>query len=345
MSSSLHSFRIFRGGGFRGAAAGSPARRRGKDVAGERLRGGFADLARFQSREKREKFDRNARLSRETFLKEPRTRRHSGRNSFLPTDQLSRSEAFAEMPGKKVNLLPVNLRNSKTVQPFGRCHRQAIPTGALNNEFIATIVLWSIRAKNAETDFEMKISGIPELRSEILTDLSNIFQNPAPPAGPSSAPIREVGDSSSNSAAINQPCTMSSLSPSSVNPPSPRDFGRHPTIFKESCLSLAVIDCVVSPWGPWSECDAECGTGMTTRHREIQVQPQNGGKHCPSLMQKRGCQGTKCPHHMRNVMKETAMLLPIGLSWKRKINETADITRNLKYTYLNNDSIQDTKKE
>ncbi|KAL0267289.1 UNVERIFIED_CONTAM: hypothetical protein PYX00_009604 [Menopon gallinae] len=84
---------------------------------------------------------------------------------------------------------------------------------------------------------------------------------------------------------------------------------------------------------------------MTTRHREIQVQPQNGGKHCPSLMQKRGCQGTKCPHHVRNLMKETAMLLPIGLSWKRKINETADITRNLKYTYLNNDSIQDTKKE
>lgn len=108
---------------------------------------------------------------------------------------------------------------------------------------------------------------------------------------------------------------------------------------------FSVIDCVVTPWGPWSECDADCGTGMTTRHRKIQTQPQNGGKHCPSLIQKRGCQGSRCPHHVRNVMKETAMLLPIGLSWKRKINETADITRNLKYNYDNNESIQDNKKE
>ncbi|KAK6641561.1 hypothetical protein RUM44_013274 [Polyplax serrata] len=108
---------------------------------------------------------------------------------------------------------------------------------------------------------------------------------------------------------------------------------------------LPVIDCVVSPWGPWSDCDVECGTGMTTRRREIQTQPQNGGKHCPSLMQKRGCQGTRCPHHVRNIIKETAMLLPIGLSGKRKINETADITRNLRLNYQTKDSMKEVKRE
>lgn len=36
---------------------------------------------------------------------------------------------------------------------------------------------------------------------------------------------------------------------------------------------------------------------MMSRNRSITVQPKNGGKHCPSLLQKRGCQGMKCHHH------------------------------------------------
>ncbi|KAJ9584772.1 hypothetical protein L9F63_020883, partial [Diploptera punctata] len=63
------------------------------------------------------------------------------------------------------------------------------------------------------------------------------------------------------------------------------------------------VDCVVSAWGPWSECDVECGTGMMTRSRTVEKQPENGGKHCPSLIQKRGCQGTKCPHNPRSAIK------------------------------------------
>lgn len=37
-----------------------------------------------------------------------------------------------------------------------------------------------------------------------------------------------------------------------------------------------------------------CGTGMMSRTRSILNAPENGGKHCPSLVQKRGCQGFKC---------------------------------------------------
>lgn len=54
---------------------------------------------------------------------------------------------------------------------------------------------------------------------------------------------------------------------------------------------------MLSDWGTWSDCDAVCGTGIMTRTRTIESAPQNGGKHCSSLVQKRGCQGFKCQHH------------------------------------------------
>lgn len=57
---------------------------------------------------------------------------------------------------------------------------------------------------------------------------------------------------------------------------------------------VSVIDCTVSEWGVWSECDVACGTGQMTRTRKVLTAPENGGKHCPSLVQKRGCQGYKC---------------------------------------------------
>lgn len=103
--------------------------------------------------------------------------------------------------------------------------------------------------------------------------------------------------------------------------------------FKSHC---GVIDCIVSEWGPWSECDTACGTGMMSRTRIIEQKPQNGGKHCPSLVQKRGCQGLKCHnHHDRKVLRETALLLPADLSKSRHENDTSDIRRNLRLRYKN----------
>lgn len=34
-----------------------------------------------------------------------------------------------------------------------------------------------------------------------------------------------------------------------------------------------------------------------SRTRKVINSPTNGGKHCPSLVQKRGCQGFKCHSH------------------------------------------------
>lgn len=137
-----------------------------------------------------------------------------------------------------------------------------------------------------------------------------------------------------------------------------------------SIFSIAVIDCTVSEWGIWSECDVACGTGIMTRTRTILKEPENGGKHCPSLVQKRGCQGTKChdqrdlrisrgrrtlffaefvklvsnrhikplymksditDRYLRHIpLTETAMLLPATLSQSRHVNDSINIRRNLR---------------
>ncbi|KAL1380525.1 hypothetical protein pipiens_014127 [Culex pipiens pipiens] len=95
-------------------------------------------------------------------------------------------------------------------------------------------------------------------------------------------------------------------------------------------LFFEVIDCIVSEWSPWSKCDSACGPGMASRNRTIRQRPQNGGKHCPSLVQKRACPGTDrdCRHGRRLLpqLQETALLLPVMPAPSRQINaETNDI--------------------
>lgn len=63
------------------------------------------------------------------------------------------------------------------------------------------------------------------------------------------------------------------------------------------CVSFPVLDCQVSDWGQWSECNTSCGAGIMTRSRKVIQPAQNGGKHCPTLLQKRGCQGFRCHGH------------------------------------------------
>ncbi|XP_034942840.1 somatomedin-B and thrombospondin type-1 domain-containing protein-like [Chelonus insularis] len=98
--------------------------------------------------------------------------------------------------------------------------------------------------------------------------------------------------------------------------------------FKEAC---DVRDCVVSKWGPWSACNSDCGPGVQKRSRVIESAAENGGKHCPRLIQHRGCQGTKC--HKRNpktALKEVALLLSAELSEWRHKNDSYDLRANLR---------------
>lgn len=61
--------------------------------------------------------------------------------------------------------------------------------------------------------------------------------------------------------------------------------------------NLPVIDCKLSPWGPWSTCSALCGSGKRLRSRFIVQMPQNGGKPCDKkLTRTQRCRGLPpCP--------------------------------------------------
>ncbi|XP_023211060.1 somatomedin-B and thrombospondin type-1 domain-containing protein-like [Centruroides sculpturatus] len=101
--------------------------------------------------------------------------------------------------------------------------------------------------------------------------------------------------------------------------------------FKEAC---GVTDCEVSEWGRWSSCNVDCGTGFMSRERNIIQHPQNGGRHCPELIQKRGCLGTRC--ETKSVIKahrEMALILPSMYSQIRTANSTNDIRKNLRLRY------------
>ena len=57
-----------------------------------------------------------------------------------------------------------------------------------------------------------------------------------------------------------------------------------------------VVDCQVSDWSEWGGCSKQCGGGTQTQTRKITVQPQNGGRECPSLFtQSRACNEQLCP--------------------------------------------------
>ncbi|XP_016952086.1 uncharacterized protein LOC108025912 isoform X1 [Drosophila biarmipes] len=101
--------------------------------------------------------------------------------------------------------------------------------------------------------------------------------------------------------------------------------------FKDHC---GVLDCQVGDWGAWSECDKSCGTGMMTRNRQVLQAAQNGGKHCPTLQQKRSCQGYRCHgHHDKKILHEMALLLPAALSHSRHSNDSGDNRHNLRARY------------
>ncbi|KAG8012929.1 Spondin-1, partial [Nibea albiflora] len=58
----------------------------------------------------------------------------------------------------------------------------------------------------------------------------------------------------------------------------------------EKCmLPECPVDCMVSEWSEWSECNKSCGKGHTIRTRMIKLEPQFGGGACPETIQRKTC--------------------------------------------------------
>uniref|UniRef100_A0A8I5N833 Spondin-1 n=1 Tax=Papio anubis TaxID=9555 RepID=A0A8I5N833_PAPAN len=63
----------------------------------------------------------------------------------------------------------------------------------------------------------------------------------------------------------------------------------------EKCmLPECPIDCELTEWSQWSECNKSCGKGHVIRTRMIQMEPQFGGAPCPETVQRKKCRIRKC---------------------------------------------------
>ncbi len=132
--------------------------------------------------------------------------------------------------------------------------------------------------------------------------------SPASGKGKTCPPLIEYRDC--NAEACPTDCVVSEWSPWS-NCSKPCGSGtqvRTRTIIKPStygnCPSLeehrpcnyeeCPVDCEVSDWSNWSECDATCGGGSKIRTREILKFPNTTGKACPSLIDSEDCGNDIC---------------------------------------------------
>uniref|UniRef100_A0A4W6C597 Spondin-1 n=1 Tax=Lates calcarifer TaxID=8187 RepID=A0A4W6C597_LATCA len=73
----------------------------------------------------------------------------------------------------------------------------------------------------------------------------------------------------------------------------------------EKCmLPECPIDCVMSEWTEWSECNKSCGKGHTIRTRMVKLEPQFGGDTCPETIQRKKCKIRKCNRANSNERKQ-----------------------------------------
>ncbi|KAG7230222.1 hypothetical protein INR49_012355 [Caranx melampygus] len=69
----------------------------------------------------------------------------------------------------------------------------------------------------------------------------------------------------------------------------------------EKCmLPECPIDCIMTDWTEWSECNKSCGKGHTIRTRMVKLEPQFGGDPCPETIQRKKCKVRKCSRGQAN---------------------------------------------
>lgn len=73
------------------------------------------------------------------------------------------------------------------------------------------------------------------------------------------------------------------------------------TVEREACnIQGCPTDCVVGDWTEWSTCSVACGgKGVQSRTRSVLRPSANGGKECPTLMERRTCGSQPCREDCR----------------------------------------------
>eukprot|EP01084_Bolivina_argentea_P144492 253495_1 len=66
------------------------------------------------------------------------------------------------------------------------------------------------------------------------------------------------------------------------------------TLTPTGMSSSTAVDCQVSNWSVYSICSVECGGGIQTRTRNVDIQPENGGTACPVLSETQACNDEPC---------------------------------------------------
>jgi len=54
------------------------------------------------------------------------------------------------------------------------------------------------------------------------------------------------------------------------------------------------VECGLSHWSAWGKCSKECGGGIQSATRSMEVKPKNGGKACDALTQSQPCNSGDC---------------------------------------------------
>ena len=93
-------------------------------------------------------------------------------------------------------------------------------------------------------------------------------------------------------------------------------------------ILLLLVDCVWGAFGEWSDCSADCGTGIQTRTRTEETTKEHGGSACTgNATEIRNCNTHHCPGTMitlnyNRIYQDTIIMIIIPLQ-----KYTLDISR------------------
>jgi len=113
-------------------------------------------------------------------------------------------------------------------------------------------------------------------------------------------------------------------------------LGVYEVVLYVVCLSARhlAVDCIMADdWQPWSACSSRCGLGTRRRTRRVVRTASNGGRPCPSTVQKGICYGTGCKFaraHGRVQMQGNRWPATVDLNEERRLRQDNWCSRSVR---------------